>query len=225
MKIKVYQIDRDHDDKNLMFMGYDFTMSHGGIDPSDYKCVFDGNVECSDLEEVFTLCNEDHPIGYNGHSLSVSDIVDVEQDGCYFCDRVGFKKLDDFDASAVEPIEGKRMLVIEPHKAPYEMIIPDNLDALQQAVRGMIEATYPFEDNAFIFSNEEAKLIGMEGNRRLNGEIYAGPMLIAGDDGVGGTMDLTDEQIAKYTTMFEQPEDISPEEVESSAGFGIYGFY
>ena len=75
------------------------------------------------------------------------------------------------------------------------------------------------------FSNEEAKLIGMEGNRRLNGEIYAGPMLIVGDDGVGGTMDLTDEQIAKYTKMFEQLEDISPEEVESSAGFGIYGFY
>ena len=64
MKIKVYQIDREHDDKNVMFMGYDFTMSHGGIDPSDYKCVFDGNVECSDLEEIFTLCNEDHPIGY-----------------------------------------------------------------------------------------------------------------------------------------------------------------
>ena len=74
-------------------------------------------------------------------------------------------------------------------------------------------------------SNEEAKLIGMEGNRRLNGEIYAGPMLIVGDDGVGGTMDLTNEQIAKYTKMFERPEDISPEEVESSAGFGIYGFY
>ena len=171
------------------------------------------------------VCNEDHPIGYNGHSLSVSDIVDVEGDGCYFCDRVGFKKLDDFNASAVESIHGRRMLVIEPHKAPYEMVIPDNLDALQQAVRGMIEATYPFEDNAFIFSNEEAKLIGMEGNRRLNGEIYAGPMLIVGDDGVGGTMDLTDEQIEKYTKMFEQPEDISPEEVESSAGFGIYGFY
>ena len=39
------------------------------------------------------------------------------------------------------------------------------------------------------------------------------------------TGDLTDEQIAKYAKMFEQPEDISPEEVESSAGFGIYGFY
>ena len=37
--------------------------------------------------------------------------------------------------------------------------------------------------------------------------------------------DLTDEQIAKYTKMFEQMEDISPEEVEASAGFGIYGFY
>lgn len=224
MNVKVYQISHERDKNNLMFMGYDFAQKHGGIDASAYKCVFDGEMDCESLEEIYNLCNTEPPIGYNGHSLSVSDVLEI-RGNCYFCDSVGFKSLHIFDSSAVEPIVGKRMLVIEPHKAPYEMVIPDNLDALQQAVRGMIEATYPFEDNAFIFSNEEAKLIGMEGNRRLNGEIYAGPMLIAGDDGVGGTMDLTDEQIAKYTKMFEQPEDISPEEVESSAGFGIYGFY
>jgi len=64
----------------------------------------------------------------------------------------------------------------------------------------------------------------MEGNRRILGEIYAGPILIAADDGHGGTKDLTDEQIEKYTKMFEQPEDISPEEVSRNIGFTIYGF-
>ena len=93
MRIQVYQIDPERDEKNVIFMGYDFTLRHGGMDPSVYKCVFNGSVDCCSVEEVFILCNTDPPIGYNGHSLSVSDIVKVEGDGFYFCDRVGFKKL------------------------------------------------------------------------------------------------------------------------------------
>jgi hypothetical protein len=64
----------------------------------------------------------------------------------------------------------------------------------------------------------------MEGNRRILGEVYAGPILIAADDGHGGTKDLTDEQIEKYTKMFEQPEYISQDEVSGSIGFTVYGF-
>lgn len=91
------------------------------------------------------------------------------------------------------------MLVIEPHKAPYEMTIPDGLDPLQQAVKGYIEATYPFDDNA-------------------------GTILIVADDGQGGTTDLTDEQIGKYTEMFKTPEDITPEEVQGDLWFRVMGF-
>ena len=116
------------------------------------------------------------------------------------------------------------MLVIEPHKEPYEMTIPDGLEPLQQAVNGYIEATYPFDDNAFIIGNEEAKLIGLEGNRRIGDSIYAGTILILGDDGQGGTKDLTDEQIGKYTEMFKTPEDISPEEVQDDLWYKVIGF-
>ena len=223
MKVRIYQINKELDTENALFMGFDFAEKHGGVDPSVYKCVFDGSLNCSDIEDVYALCNTEHPIGYNGHSLSVSDIVELDNT-CHFCDSIGFKQLTDFDSSKAESLIGKRMLVIESHKAPYEAVIPDKLESLQDAVGGYIEITYPFEDNAIVISNEESKLIGMDGNRRVNGQIYAGPMLISADDGSGELTDLTDEQITKYTEMFRYPEEISQEEVENDTGFTFYSF-
>ena len=225
MKIKVFQVNPELDRYDTLFRSYDSAMkSAGKIDPSIYKTVFAGNVEAEVLEDVFAALNFSQPVGYNGHSLSVSDIVEIEGGGHHYCDTFGFQELKDFDASRVEPINGYRMLVIEPHKAPYEMVIPDGLEPLQQAVGGWIECTYPFDDNTYVVGNEEAKLIGLEGNRRINGQIYAGTILIAGDDGEGGTMDLTDEQVDKYTEMFKVPENITPEEVQNDIWFAFVGF-
>ena len=223
MKVRIYQINKELDTENALFMGFDFAEKHGGVDSSTYRCVFDGSLDFSDIDEVYALCNAEHPIGYYGHSLSVSDIVETG-DGCYFCDSIGFKKLADFDSGKAQPLIGKRMLVIEPHKAPYEAVVPDELESLQEAVGGYIEITYPFEDNAIVISNEESKLIGMDGNRRVNDQIYAGPMLISADDGSGELADLADKQIAKYTEMFRYPEEISQEEVENDTGFTFYSF-
>jgi hypothetical protein len=181
-------------------------------------------VDAQDLEDVFAVLNFSQPVGYNGHSLSVSDIVEIEGGGHFYCDTFGFQELKDFDTSKVNPINGYRMLVIEPHKEPYEMVIPEGLEPLQQAVGGWIECTYPFDDNTYVIGNEEAKLIGLEGNRRINGQIYAGTILIAGDDGEGGTMDLTDEQIQHYTEMFKTPEEITPEQVQNDIWYAFIGF-
>lgn len=225
MKIKVFQINDELDKNNVIFRSYENTCNIiGGVDPNIYKTIFDGIVEAETLEDVFVMCNNDHPVGYNGHSMSVSDIIQLEDGSCYFCDSVGFKYLDRFDSSKVEPIVGHRMLVIEPHKEPYEMVIPDGLSPLQQAVSGYIEATYPFDDNAFIIGNEEAKLIGLEGNRRIGDSIYAGTILIVADDGHGGTTDLTDDQIEKYSNMFKIPDDITPEDVQGDLWFRVIGF-
>jgi len=233
MKLKVYQIDNHLDKYNVHFSDYDTTLYRAGeVSPSLYKCVFDGNIEAETLEDVYIRLNINHPVGFQGYSLSVSDIIEIFPDTnhpeayaeCYYCDIIGFKKLKDFDTSNISPIEGKKMLVLEPHTEPYIVKIPDNLDSLQKAVGGLIECTYPFDDNAFVIGNEEAKLIGLEGNRRISGEIYAGVLLIAADDGQGGINDLTPTQIEKYTQQFYTPEEISPKEVDESIGFTIIGF-
>lgn len=119
MKIKVYQIDDKLDRYNTGFRSYDSVMKVAGrVDPSIYKTVYDGNVDADNLEAIYTLCNTDHPVGYNGHSLSVSDVVELEDGSCHFCDSFGFQELKDFDTAKAAPIQGHRMLVLEPHKAP-----------------------------------------------------------------------------------------------------------
>ena len=123
MRINIYQIDSVKDTNRVKFDSYRQTIENGGIDPSIYKCVFHGDVD-GDLEDVYTLFNGyAHPGTYQGHSLSVSDIVEVigdsdtVEEGRYFVDSVGFKKVD-FDSSQCAEMDGLRMLMIQPHKTP-----------------------------------------------------------------------------------------------------------
>ena len=93
MKIKLYQIAPEKDDKNLMFMSYEFTVLHGGINAGSYELVFDGDLPAQTAEDVFRIFNLEHPSGYRGRSMSVSDIVWMEGLGYWFCDSVGFRQI------------------------------------------------------------------------------------------------------------------------------------
>ena len=161
MKIKIHQINMDLDRHRIKFDSYDSALKRAGrIDPSIYKTVFDGDVDCGNLEEIYEKFNIDHPVTHQGHSLSLSDVVEVCDSsehcsmGKYYCDTVGFHTLTEFDSSKCQPLEGHRMVIVEPGKPAYEGIIGDGLESLQRAVRGMIECTYPFDDNAFVIGNE-----------------------------------------------------------------------
>jgi hypothetical protein len=62
--------------------------------------VYQGSPKCKSLEDIYMIFNLNHPEDYRGHSLSVSDIVSVVgykeiEDGYYFCDSFGWKKLDE----------------------------------------------------------------------------------------------------------------------------------
>ena len=98
MKIKIYQIDLWCDTEHLHFLGYaDFIQKQEtkSIDSEIYREVFNGEVDCKDLEDVFIMFNVNIPDGFIGTSLSVSDIVEVCESytidpGFYFCDNIGF---------------------------------------------------------------------------------------------------------------------------------------
>ena len=66
--------------------------------------------------------------------------------------------------------------------------------------------------------NEEGKLLGMEGNRRIPGDVLAGPFFVVGD--AGETFrSLTEEELERYRERFAEIEDISPQEVQAATGF------
>lgn len=64
----------------------------------DYRIVYETEAnfdEAEDkeiLEHFFEVCNLTRPDGYTGHSLSVGDIIELD-DRLYICDCIGWKQI------------------------------------------------------------------------------------------------------------------------------------
>ena len=93
MRVRLYQISPERDKRNLMFMNYDFTVKHGGIDVESYDPVFDGELDAKRLDDIYYIFNKKLPEGYRGRSMSVSDVVYAEGFGTFFCDSIGYKQV------------------------------------------------------------------------------------------------------------------------------------
>ena len=101
MEIKIYQINHDRDQHGVMFVGYDELARYqktSKIDSSIYDKVFEGIVPGNSLATVYYQFNTEHPPGYRGRSLSMSDIVEIVDSqvytpGFYYCDRYGFTEV------------------------------------------------------------------------------------------------------------------------------------
>ena len=213
MKIKIYQIDIEKDIKHAKFCGLkDLRQLGASIQPENYKEVFDGEVDCKTLENVYELFNLNHPPTHRGHSLSVSDIIHITENtdnylhGCFFCDSIGFESIEFDTSKTFKPDNLLRVVMLEPDKPAYEAEIADELRAFQHAVRGRIERVYPFEDNAALVANEEGLIHDMDANRTINGKLYVGPLFIIGVDDDGEFCSLTEEQIQKHLEAFSKPE-------------------
>lgn len=80
MNIRIYQINMDRDTEQKAFQGIEnlkHLFGNDDIDSSLYDKVFEGEVDCDNLEGIYQMFNLNHPDGYRGRSLSVSDVVEV----------------------------------------------------------------------------------------------------------------------------------------------------
>lgn len=220
MKIKIYQINTDRDNYGCAFMGMEWLKKTMGTDTPDstiYDSVFDGEIHGTSPEDVYARFNWDLPSGYRGRPLSVSDVVEIGEGaevepGFYFCESIGFKKVD-FDASLASVREDKITVVfLEPGKLARIEQIDASLEGLQGAVGGYIEAMYPFEEQVCVICNEEGKINGMPWNRaiRMDGQILdviAGPFFICDCRGENFGS-LSAEQQRRYLKLFKYPERV-----------------
>ena len=97
----IYQIRDDSPGENYAFMNMSFIESHGmQIKKEDYKLVYVGELlGNTSLDDIFERFNIDRPKDFRGHSLSVSDIVvlnDGEKVTAHFVDSISFEQLDSF---------------------------------------------------------------------------------------------------------------------------------
>ena len=223
MKIKIYQINMGRDENRIAFLSMD-ELEHStdpseDIDSSIYDNVFDGEVDCNDLEDVYQKFNLDHPYGYKGRSLSVSDIVEVKEadgvaPGFYYCDNIGFCKVN-FDSEKTQPLKETdkiRVLMLEPGKKAYETEVGTSLEEMYAALDcETIEASYPYEDLVAIVCDEEHKINGAKPNRAIydeNGQmvdIICGKFFVC-DCSTERFGSLPDDMMQKYKEQFLLPE-------------------
>lgn len=227
MRIKIFQINTDKDTEKVKFRALNEVEV---VDPKIYKNVYHGDVDAESLEQIYSMFNDNRPPTFQGHSLSMSDIVQIcdsegndIENGCYYCDTIGFKSLE-FDTSECEDMSGMRVVYVTPGHTPLDIRILSDLRSLQNAVDGLIEPIYSEPEGIVLVGNDEAKLRNMKGNRHIgSSSIIAGPFFVCGDTGEDFTS-LTNEQVDEYMQKFAQPEDISDAEVQQDTGFTIHFF-
>jgi|GEM_PF-1448514 len=85
--------------------GLDIKSTQPTAPASLYELVYDGGLFTDSLEDIFTAFNINHPEGYCGRSLSVSDIVELYDAGekkFYRCNVCGFEEI------SFDPVQMKR---------------------------------------------------------------------------------------------------------------------
>lgn len=88
MKYEIYQI-KNIRETDYAFRSYDETKNL--LKKSDYKFVYTGDEELG-LDGLFEKFNINIPYDFEGHSLSVSDVV-VLNGTAYYCDSFGWATL------------------------------------------------------------------------------------------------------------------------------------
>ena len=70
------------------------------MDKANYTEVYAAPLAAgTTLEDIYRTFNVDHPADFKGHSLSVSDVVVLHQNGqntAHYCDSVGFQQVPEF---------------------------------------------------------------------------------------------------------------------------------
>ena len=119
------------------------------------------------------------------------------------------------------------VLMVEPRKPPVITTLTNELDSLQKAVsigadyQGLIELI-SLEDGVDILCNEEGKLIGLEGNRRIGRDIIVGVFYVIGVNDEGDLDSLPADKIQQYMDRFREPEYYTSADVDHALFMRIF---
>ena len=97
----IYQIKGGDETRDLRFEPYDrLTAAGHRVDAKNYALVYSAELTPgTSLEDIYTRFNIDHPKDFKGHSLSVSDVVVLHQNGqdtAHYVDSLGYKDVPEF---------------------------------------------------------------------------------------------------------------------------------
>lgn len=101
----IFQLKSDGELRDIRFESLNWVESVGrSVMRENYDLIYTSQLTAKGLtseklDKLYYQFNNDHPEGYKGHSLSVSDVVALKQKGtvtCHYVDRFGFQELPSF---------------------------------------------------------------------------------------------------------------------------------
>ena len=97
----IYQLKSTEETRDFRYMAMDYLEMKGiPVSKENYELVYTGELkEGMSIDDIFTKFNIDHPADFTGHSLSVSDVVVLHQDGentSHYVDSVGYREIPEF---------------------------------------------------------------------------------------------------------------------------------
>lgn len=97
----IYQLKDTEEARDIHFMGMDYLESKGiAVTKENYNLIYTAPLEeGTSLEDIYTHFNIDRPADFRGHSLSVSDVVVLHQNGentSHYVDSFGYREVPEF---------------------------------------------------------------------------------------------------------------------------------
>ena len=97
----IYQLRRGDETRDFRFEPYDRLAATGRTaDRANYDLIYTAELTPgTSLEDIYTRFNIDHPKDFKGHSLSVSDVVVLHQNGqdtAHYVDSSGYRQVPEF---------------------------------------------------------------------------------------------------------------------------------
>ena len=105
----IYQLKDGDGMRDYRFEPYDRLQAAGlSVEATNYNLVYTAELTPgTSLEDIYTRFNTNHPEDFKGHSLSVSDIVVLHQNGentAHYVDRIGYRDVPEFLRGQVQQL-------------------------------------------------------------------------------------------------------------------------
>lgn len=245
----IYQLKDGDELRDYRFEGLDWLKSRGlSVERDNYNFVYTEPFtqyasQRDRLEEIWERFNNDHPADFKGHSLSVSDIVAIKQNGVvtyHYCDSYDFKELPQF-AEPAPPVPDN-FLTGEKVQTPRGSFSLADMTKEQMAAAGYgyhhssDDGVYYIMGNgtrAFAIRNEDnplrtAELSTEQNYNQIDGVINNQPTVAELEQTVkaGGTISLLDLANAvkeEKQSVMEQLKTKPTQEKEKSKKAPSYG--
>lgn len=178
----IYQLKDIPENKDLRFAGAEY-LDKKGITPDrdNYTLVYTFPVNAEDLQDKISFLNDvyhkfntDHPKDFEGHSLSVSDVVVIQQNGelsAHFVDTWGYKELESFGSVRENPLKSIEDTV-EQNDNSFDGIINNtpSMDELEEkASRGELVSVMDMANAAKADKQKEKLAKKSEQKRSIRG--------------------------------------------------------